>query len=226
MVWIERGTFRMGSDLPDAPDNEKPPTLTTLSKGFWLARLETRQSLYEKINGENPSLIKGPDHPVENLAYLDAVEFCRRLTDLESKQGRLPKGHAYRLPSEAQWEFAARGGKERLPEDGPTFAERTWHRGNSPEGSHPAGSKSATVPGLHDMLGNVHEFCHGFHASYPGRHVVDWVGKSTLRLRIARGGSWFSPTSECTPAFRYVLPVTTATGTVGFRVALVDTGRN
>ena len=221
LIWIDRGSFQMGSEHPNAPENEKPLTLSTLSRGYWLAKLETRQDLYAKLTEENPSLTQGAKLPVENLTYLDAVSFCEKLTHYEAEMGRLPKKYIYQLPTEAQWEFAAKGGRNRLPKDGPTREECVWHKGNSGQSVQVTGLKSATVPGLHDILGNVYEFCHGFYAPYPGRHVVDWTGYSTTRLRVARGGSWFNPASDCTPTIRYPLPVTGKIGMVGFRIALV-----
>ena len=91
LIWIDRGSFQMGSEHPNAPENEKPLTLSTLSRGYWLAKLETRQDLYAKLTEENPSLTQGAKLPVENLTYLDAVSFCEKLTHYEAEMGRLPK---------------------------------------------------------------------------------------------------------------------------------------
>lgn len=221
MVWIDRGTFTMGSANPTAAKNEKPQTLVTLSQGFWIARTETRQDLYEQLTGENPSLYKNDGQPVENLAFFDARAFCRKLTEHELSKKRLYEGYKYRLPTEVQWEFAARGGRKRNTDEPPALDKAAWHRANSANTPHPVATRKQGLIGLHDMFGNVFEFCEGFAAPYPGRHVVDWVGQSKSRLRVARGGSWFSPMRECSPSFRLELPPDFPTGHIGFRVVLI-----
>ena len=221
MVWIRRGSFTMGSVGPKSPKNEKPASLITLSKGFWIARTETRQDLYERLMNENPSQHKGPNQPVENIAFFDAREFCRQLTNIEKEHQRLPDGYKYQLPTEAQWEFAAKGGTLGKDEKAPALTDAAWHRNNSNNSTHPIAVKAGNILGLHDMRGNVFELCDGLVAPYPGRHVIDWKGKSLNRLRVARGGSWFSNPEQCTRTFRLELPPDYPMAHVGFRVALV-----
>jgi formylglycine-generating enzyme required for sulfatase activity len=221
MVWVRRGSFTMGSVDPKSPQNEKPESLITLSKGFWIARTETRQDLFERLMNENPSQYKGPDQPVENVAFFDAREFCRKLTNIEKEHQRLPDGYKYQLPTEAQWEFAAKGKILNKDEKAPSLTDAAWHRNNSNNTTHPVAEKASNILGLHDMRGNVFELCNGFVAPYPGRHVVDWTGKSLNRMRVARGGSWFSNPEKCTQTFRLELPPNYPMANVGFRVALV-----
>lgn len=221
MIWVKRGSFTMGSVNSKSPQNEKPASLITLSKGFWIAKTETRQDLYKRLMNENPSQYKGPNQPVENVAFYDAREFCRQLTGIEKEQQRLPVGYRYQLPTEAQWEFAAKGGMLDKKEKVSILTDVAWHRKNSNNITHPVAVKACNVLGLHDMRGNVFELCDGLAAPYPGRHVIDWKGKSLNRMRVARGGSWFSNPQECTKTFRLELPPDYQMAHVGFRVALV-----
>ena len=109
MIWVEPGTFMMGS-----PETEKSRTgnetqhEVTLTNGFYLGKYELTQAQWEKVMGSDPSRFKGADRPVENVSWNDVVAFCKNLTEMEKKVGRVPKGMAYQLPTEAQWEYAAR----------------------------------------------------------------------------------------------------------------------
>ena len=225
MVWIEPGTFTMGS-----PSNERgrrsdegPQTQVTISRGFWLGKHEVTQGQYEAVMGTNPSRYKGNLHrPVENVSWDDAVAYCEQLTLREQVAGRLPQGWEYRLPTEAQWEYACRAGTTTRFSFGDSDAElgqHAWYNGYS--GTHYVGGKLPNPWGLYDMHGNVYEWCADWKHTYPGGSVTDPTGPNTGSYRVYRGGCWDSFARFCRSANRdRDGPSFTHYG-LGFRVALV-----
>jgi len=197
MVSVEPGSFQMGSDSGDS--DEKPVHTVRISRPFWMAKYEVTQSQYQAVTGTNPSydIFKGSDLPVDSVSWNDAVAFCRKLTERERQAGRLPQGYVYRLPTEAEWEYAARGGgKSRGFEyaGSGSLDEVAWHSGNSGFKTHPVGQKKPNELGLYDMSGNVWEWCHdlydaGYYAKSP---ASDPTGASSGGLRVLRGGSQFN----------------------------------
>jgi len=107
---VGRGSFQMGSGDSDSYKDEKPVHTVRIGYDFWLGKTEVTQSEYAAVMGKNPSDFKGDKNPVETVSWNDAVAFCGKLTDRERAEGRIPEGWAYRLPTEAEWEYAARGG--------------------------------------------------------------------------------------------------------------------
>ena len=221
MIWVNKGSFFMGTKNLKAPKNERPQTLVTLTRGYWIASMETQQVLYAQLMKENPSENNASNLPVENVTFYDARIFCRKLTELERQRQCLPDGYSYGLPTEAQWEFAAQGGAGKKNLNQPPLNESDWHRDNSDMIPHPTGKKTPRLPGLHDMLGNVHELCEGRSGRYPGTQVNDWEGPLEGTFRIARGGSWFSSPNDCRTTFRLEVPSDFRMGNIGFRGALV-----
>ena len=180
-VRIEPGTFLMGSDSGDS-DEEKPAHKVTLTKGFYMQMTEVTQKEWQAVMGDNPSSFKGPDLPVEQVSWEDALEFLKKLNAAE-------KGAKYRLPSEAEWEYAARAGQAGEPANLEAVA---WYETNSGKQTHPVGQKQPNAWGLYDMLGNVYEWCadwydYDFYAKSPS---VDPPGPGSGKLRVLRGGSW------------------------------------
>jgi formylglycine-generating enzyme required for sulfatase activity len=205
LVWIPPGRFQMGSPTtePGHTGDEIQHTVT-LSKGFWMGRCEVTQSEYGTVMGSNPSYFKGTNLPVERVGWADATEYCRRLTLLDRAAGRIADHEVYQLPTEAQWEYAARGG---APEPTATaFGSRLgsqWanFNGNFPyneaakgpnlQGTVAVGSYAPNAWLLLDMHGNVAEWCLDRYLVYPTKAVTDPVGGATGD-ELARGGSYHS----------------------------------
>ena len=221
LLWLEPGTFLMGSS-PEESSNpaERPQTKVTLSHGFWLGRTEVTQAQYEAVMGHNPSSFKsvGPQAPVERVSWLDAMKFCQVLTDRERAAGRLPEGHSFTLPTEAQWEYACRAGTTGDYARDP--AATAWFDINSGGTTHPVATKAPNPWGLHDMAGNVLEWCFDWYDPYPGGEVTDPSGPKRGYYRIARGGSWRVEVQVGRSAARAGGSAARLDSTLGFRVAL------
>ena len=221
MIWVDPGHYWMGSRADNAPDNEKPNALVSISTGFWLATYETTQELYQAVTNENPSEFKFPRQPVEYVAYYEAEIFCEKLTAFEKQQGRLPDNYSYHLPTESQWEFVAKGGSEASKEEFPPFEYYVWHKGNC-KSPNIVGLKEPHPLGFYDILGNVSELCYGRYATLPSLPKKDWIGPQDGRFCVARGGNWFVDPSQCTPTVRLDTLPTFQMAHIGFRVALSD----
>ena len=195
-VWVPAGEFRMGSASPEAPDNVQPVTQVRISRGFDLGKYEVTQGQWEAVMGSNPSHFKecGLDCPVEEVSWEDAQEFIRRLNAVDG-------AGTYRLPTEAEWEYAARAGTtgDRYAADLGAIA---WYDENSGDRTHPVGQKAPNAWGLHDMLGNVHEWVADWYGGYPGGTVTDPRGPGSGSYRVDRGGGWFYFASNCRSSFR------------------------
>ena len=206
-VWIPPGEFRMGSTSRHADSDEKPVTRVRISRGFWLGKYEVTQAQWQGLIGSNPSHFKncGGNCPVENVSWNDAQEFIGKLN---AKSGRRP----YRLPTEAEWEYAARAGTTTDTYAGditkptgkdPVLNRIGWYDENSGARTRPVGRKAPNAWGLHDMLGNVFEWVGDWYGDYPGGTVTDPVGPRTGSYRVYRGGSWHSHARGCRSASRY-----------------------
>ena len=183
-VWIDPGSFRMGSD--DKRADEKPAHTVTLSKGFYLQTTEVTQRQWEAVMGTNRSHFKGPDRPVERVSWQDAQEFLKKLNAKE-------KDSRYRLPSEAEWEYACRaGGPE--PDEAANLDEVAWWAKNSSDATHPVGQKKPNAWGLFDMRGNVWEWVEDWYDSgaYAKSRQLDPTGPGSGVRRVVRGGSWLN----------------------------------
>ena len=153
MIWVEGGSFTMGSDRDDAADREKPAHTVTVD-GFYIGRTELTQDIFEELMGWNSSYFPCARCPVNNLSWLNIQSFVKRLNQITGKR--------FRLPSEAEWEYAARGGnrsKGFLFSGSNTIDEVAWYAGNAGNRSHPVAQKPPNELGLYDMTGNLWEFC-------------------------------------------------------------------
>jgi len=216
LVPIAGGTFSMGS-LSGGSD-EQPVTTVTLSP-FWLAKTEVTQAQWEAVMGSNPSYFKGGQLPVERVSWNDAMEFCRKLTERERQAGRLPTGTIYTLPTEAQWEYACRAGT--TGDYAGEVDAMAWYDKNSGAATHAVGTKQANAWGLHDMHGNVWEWCEDWYADkLPGGSVSDFNGAASGSNRVLRGGSWWNGAAGCRSAFRYGYSPGLRFDYLGFRLAL------
>lgn len=217
LVWIPGGSFQMGSPDGEGYDYERPQHPVALP-GFWLGRFPVTQDQWVAVMGENPSCFTGSGSlPVESVSWDECREFLRRLSEAA--------GRAYRLPSEAEWEYACRGGSTtRYPwgDSESALGAHAWFEGNSREKPHPVGEKRPNARGLHDMLGSVWEWCEDtYHASYEGAPSdgsprTEPPGSD----RALRGGSWDAYPSLCRPAARSNIFSASRGGDIGFRVAL------
>ena len=155
--------------------------------------------------GSNPSSFNGPKRPVESVSWDESVDYCRKLTEKQRSEGMLPEGLEWRLPTEAEWEYAARAGTT-----GPRYGELdaiAWYADNSGSVTHAVGDKQANGWGLHDMIGNVSEWCSDRNGEYPTGSVTDPKGSkfgALGALRVYRGGSWFNRAEDVRCARRYV----------------------
>lgn len=199
MIWCPAGEFVMGSpeDEKWRSDNEDQVEVR-ISQGFWLASTPVTQGQWQALMGSNPSNFGGSkDLPVENVSWDAAQEFC---TKLNVGQGDHP-GYRYALPSEAQWEYACRAG-EKGPYSGGSLDDVGWYWENSKEQTHDVGQKKPNAWGLHDMHGNVIEWCADWYADTL-QGGVDPKGPPSGAYRVSRGGCWVSYVAVfCRAAYR------------------------
>ena len=189
MIWVEPGTFMMGDK------GEQHQHQVTLTKGFYFGKHEVTQDQWERVMGSNQSRFKGADRPVENVSWNDVVAFCKKLTEMEKKAGRVPEGMAYQLPTEAQWEYACRAGTSTAYSWGDTIAKTNANYafdgyGKGLRETTPVGSYPANLWGFHDMHGNAWEWCADWYAKYPSGSVTNPEGPASGSYRVQRGGSW------------------------------------
>ena len=212
MVLIKAGTFlRLKHSV-------------TLSRDFWLGKYEVTQAEYAALMGKNPSHFKDrPDAPVEKVSYLDATAYCSALTQRERQAGRLPPRYEYRLPSEAQWEYACRAGTTNRFSFGDTAADAdqyAWTWENSDGSTHPIGQKRPNPWGLYDMHGNVWEWCLDWFGEYPATDLTDPSGPAQGKIKVFRGGGWNNEVQFARSANRFMMAPASGIYFVGFRVAL------
>ncbi|MFC1650660.1 formylglycine-generating enzyme family protein [Candidatus Latescibacterota bacterium] len=245
MVTIPAADFEMGYQYeydPAIPDNvnryfgdEQPVHPVTLS-AYQIGITEVTQELYERIMGENPSTFTGADLPVTNVGASRALEFCNILSEsagLESaydpETGKVDfSKNGFRLPTEAEWEYACRAGSSTIFTSGMTAADlgrAGWYEDNSGGKSHPVAQKEPNAFGLYDMHGNVFEFCYDGYSdppvesSYPAEHVTDPISSEDFNYRLMRGGGWFSEPYSCRSYTRSKFWTGGANYYIGFRLA-------
>jgi formylglycine-generating enzyme required for sulfatase activity len=195
MVWCApTNNFMMGSPMGE-PDRVKNEALhrVTLTKGFWLGKTEVTQRQWEAVMGANPSHFQGAELPVETVSWEDCQKFIHKLN------ARLAVT-TFRLPTEAEWEYACRAG--RMGPFGENLDESAWHKDNGGRGTHPVGQKKPNAWGLYDMHGNVWEWCQDWYGDYPPGSVTDFQGTSSGSYRVLRGGSWNVHGKNCRSAYR------------------------
>ena len=230
LVFIPPGTFRMGSptneeDREPIPGiKEGPQTAVTISKGFWMGKYLVTQGEYLAVMGNNPSSFVGDMNPVETVSWFNATNYCGKLTQRERAVGRISTNSVYRLPTEAEWEYACRAWTSTRFSygDDPDYTELTdyaWYADNSGNTTHPVGQKLPNPWGLFDMHGNVAEWCQDWYAPYLGGIAIDPQGPATGSNRIGRGGPWFRTASNCRSAWRDAASPDTK-GAAGLRIVL------
>jgi hypothetical protein len=212
MVPVQAGTF-MRIKFP-----------VTLSQDYWIGKYEVTQSEFERVMGKNPSRFTGDSNrPVEKVTFIDASNYCARVTDQERRAGRLPAGYEYRLPSEAEWEYAARAGSTNQFSfgDDPAQADAfAWTGENSEAMTHPVGLKQPNAWGLFDVHGNVWEWCADWFEAYPARALTNPVGPATSKYKLFKGGGWNQDAPFGRASSRFMMSPSNGIHFVGFRMAL------
>ncbi len=214
---VAAGTFAMGSEVGDP--TERPVTQVTISKPFWLGKTEVTQREWIAVVGGNAAPGSTEDFPVCNVSWIDAMDFCRQLTERERTAQRLPAGYIYTLPTEAQWEMACRAGAKT---DNPAnLNEAAWHEGNSAAATHAVGTRQANAWGFHDMQGNVWEWCADWYANkLKGGSVSDPKGNAAGVERVRRGGSYVLKPEFLRYGLRGKADPEHRTANLGFRLVL------
>lgn len=229
MVWIRPGRFQIGSppDEKGHGTDEDPPTEVVITRGFWMGQHEVTQAEYSAVMGNNPSGFLGDtNHPVERVTWNEANAYCVKKTVLEREAGRLPAGFVYRLPTEAEWEYACRAGTTTRFSFGDDLAETelrdyAWFINNSDSSTHPVGRLKPNPWGLYDLHGNVWEWCQDlWQDAYPGGSVTNYTGSTDGWLRVARGGSWLYDAAFSRSANRDNYGPDNRCSDIGFRVVL------
>jgi formylglycine-generating enzyme required for sulfatase activity len=213
MVRVEGGTFQMGTTNGDS--DEKPVHTVTV-KGFYMGKYEVTQKEWREIMGSNPSYFKGDNLPVECVSWNEAIEYCNKRS---LKEGLTPayrgsgnsitcdfNATGYRLPTEAEWEYAAKGGNQDYLTyeyaGGNSADSVAWYDGNSGSKTHPVGTKQPNSLGLYDMSGNVWEWCWDWYGSYSSESQTDPTGVSSGTTRVSRGGGWINSAADVRAAGR------------------------
>jgi formylglycine-generating enzyme required for sulfatase activity len=229
LVWIPAGTFTMGSPSSeqDRFPREGPETVVVITRGYYIGQHEVTQGEYEAVIGNNPSGFKGDaNRPVEMVTRSDATNYCAKLTAREREAGRIQANWTYRLPTEAEWEYACRAGTTTRFSFGDDLGyvkvgDYAWYNGNSASTAHPVDMKLPNPWGLYDMHGNVWEYCLDWFAdSLPGGTVTDPVGPASGVYCVVRGGSWFLAPSYSRSAYRGDWYADGQASSIGFRVVL------
>lgn len=220
MIRVEGGTFMMGATSEasrNAVDEEKPTHPVTLSS-FSMGETEVTQELWQAVMENNPSEFKGTNHPVENVSWNDCQEFIRKLNSLTSRN--------FHMPTEAEWEFAARGGNKSCGykySGSNNIGDVAWYTSNSRLTTHPVKQKKANELGIYDMSGNVWEWClDEYSNSYDSSPNNNPNGPSCGTIHVLRGGSWIDNARSCRSSNRYYCFPEFRVFIIGLRLALSE----
>ena len=219
MVKVEAGTFMMGatSEMMNPEDDEKPVHQVTLTNDYYMGKYEVTQALWQAVMGSNPSYFKGDNLPVEQVSWNDCQEFISKLNGLTGKK--------FRLPTEAEWEYAARGGKKSRSyqySGSSNISDAAWYDGNSGSKTHPVGMKQANELGIYDMRGNVWEWCQDWYGSYVSSPQTNPIGVESGAARVGRGGSWCYDARDCRSSYRSFAIPDGGSSVLGFRLDLSE----
>ena len=240
LVLIPAGPFSLGNTGSyEGEYDEKLPVTIIISKPFYISKYEITQQQYKAVMGNNPSEFKGDNLPVEQVSWYDALNFCNALSQSE---GLTPcytingtkvtcdfEANGYRLPTEAEWEYAAKAGTKtdfysgKLTYSGnspidPNLDKIAWYSANSSNTTHPVGQKTPNAFGLYDMSGNVWEWCWDRYAEYPSKETKDYQGPEIGTYRVYRGGGWRNLAWYCRSTNRDRNYLDDKNNSLGFRV--------
>ena len=199
MVRVEAGTFTMGAtaEMEDPYGDEKPTHQVTLTNDYYMGKYEVTQALWQAVMNSNPSYFKGDNLPVEQVSWDDCQEFLSKLNSITGK--------TFRLPTEAEWEYAARGGKKSRGyqySGSNNLSDVAWYKDNSDRKTHAVGSKQANELGIYDMSCNVREWCQDWYGSYSSSSQVNPIGANSGYHRVCRGGGWYFTARNCRSSYR------------------------
>jgi len=247
LCWCPPGRFRMGSPPTERGHRaDESPVEVTLSRGFWAGRFEVTQGQWGRVSGAFPdrpptsALGEGDDFPMYWASYEDAERFCSLLTARAHRSGALPETWVFELPTEAQWEYACRAGTTTATAFGDTLSvdranfdpDADTRTARLEGGSRPVGGYAANAWGLHDMHGNVWEWCRDYyHARLPGGTDPDLSDRPGVRngdgtySRVRRGGAWIEAEWACRSACRLRYEPDRSSDHIGFRVVAIRTRR-
>jgi len=214
MVRVDGGTFQMGSNDSEAESDEKPVHQVTLSS-YSIGETEVTQELWQAVMGSNPSYFKGANLPVEQVSWDACQEFIDKLNNLT--------GHRFRLPTEAEWEYAARGGNKSRGykySGSNTIDDVAWYDGNSGGKTHPGKTKQSNELGLYDMSGNVWEWCQDRYGKYSSGSQTNPTGSNSGNRRVGHGGSWNHNARFCRFSIRGASSPSLFRNHLGLRLAL------
>ena len=220
MMMVKAGTFTMGttSEMKGPYYWEKPAHQVTLTNDYYIGKTEVTQALWKAVMGNNPSYFKGDNLPVEQVSWDDCQKFISKLNSLT--------GQNFRLPTEAEWEFAARGGNNsnHYQYSGSNeLGDIAWYDGNSRDKTHVVATKTKQPNelGLYDMSGNVWEWCSDWFGNYSSSSLTNPTGPNSGSNRVYRGGSWLSDTGCCRSSYRSGIPPDYSLNYLGLRLVLL-----
>ncbi len=226
MLWIPPGEFLMGTPPSDTnrTASELPQFQVRFTHGFWIGQHEVTQAEYQNLTCTNPAAFPSDlENPVEKVSWLEAAAYCVRLTQRERETGRLPDGYAYRLPTEAEWEYAARAGSTNqfsFGDDPALLGGYGWYITSSGLRPHSVGELPPNAWALRDIHGNVFEWCCDWIESAPTEPVADFTGNTTAPYHAVRGGAWSFPWVNCRCSWRAGYPPVARQSYLGFRIVL------
>ena len=199
MVRVEAGTFIMGAtpEMENPNSDEKPTHQVTLTNDYYIGKYEVTQALWQAVMGNNPSYFKGDNLPVGNVSWNDCQDFLIKINSITGKK--------FRLPTEAEWEYAARGGKKSRGyqySGSNNLSDVAWYIDNKGSGPHAVGSKQANELGIYDMSGNVLEWCQDWFGDYNSSSRVNPTGVNSRSSCVLRGGAWLINAMYCRSSFR------------------------
>ena len=217
MVRVQGGTFTMGATAEQGSDaySDEKPTHQVMLSSYSIGKTEVTQALWQAVMGSNPSRFKDSNLPVEQVSWEDCQTFIRKLNALTGK--------TFRLPTEAEWEFAARGGNKSQGfkySGSNTLSNVAWYDDNSSNKTHPVATKAPNELGIYDMSGNVWEWCNDWCGDYTSASQTNPTGPNSGSYRVFRGGSWYNRARHCRVSNRYYLSPSYRDNDLGLRLAL------
>ncbi|MDY3272768.1 MAG: formylglycine-generating enzyme family protein [Prevotella sp.] len=219
MARVEAGTFTMGAtaEMKELYDDERPTHRVTLTNDYYIGKYEVTQALWQTVMGNNPSKFKGDNLPVEQVKWKDCQKFLSKLNRITGKM--------FRLPTEDEWEYAARGGNKSRGyqySGSNNLSDVAWYDNNSGNKTHAVGTKQPNELGIYDMSGNVLEWCQDRYGKYNSSSQVNPTGANSGSDRVFRGGSWISNAGNCRSSYRDYITLGGRDSYLGLRLVLSE----